>query len=60
MAPARKGRNGTKKIGGVELAWDPELDVDKPTPSKLYPVCDLISPIFDLFVGQCQSFNCLY
>ena len=48
MAGAAKARQGPRikkegkadvyRIGGVDLPWDPELDLDKPKPRPLYPV----------------------
>lgn len=49
MAPARRGGGGgggvgrnkkgdVYRIGGVDLPWDPELDLDKPQPTPLFPV----------------------
>ncbi len=37
-APARTGRGGTKKIGGVDVPGDPLLDCESHPPSKLFPV----------------------
>lgn len=38
--PRVGGRKGdVYRIGGVDVAWDPELDVDKPKPTPLFPVC---------------------
>lgn len=47
MAGAARGRQGPRikkegksdvyRIGGVDLPWDPELDLDKPKPTPLYP-----------------------
>ena len=35
----RGGRfGGSQKIGGVELSWDPDLDLDKPQPTPTFPV----------------------
>lgn len=48
MAGAGKARQGPRikkegkadvyRIGGVDLPWDPELDLDKPKPTPSYPV----------------------
>ena len=42
----RGGRfGGSQKIGGVELAWDPDLDLDKPQPTPTFPVSSItLSP----------------
>lgn len=34
----RGGRGGSQRIGGAELAWDPDLGNDKPQPTATYPV----------------------
>lgn len=39
----KEGKGDLYRIGGVDLPWDPELDLDKPKPTPLYPV--LTSPI---------------
>ena len=37
--PRQGGRKGdVYRIGGVDIAWDPELDLDKPRPTPLFPV----------------------
>ena len=39
----RGGRfSGSQKIGGVELSWDPDLDLDKPQPTPTFPVSEHI------------------
>lgn len=40
--PRRKaaGRaDGGYKIAGTILPWDPDIDLDRPTPTPLFPVC---------------------
>ena len=34
----KEGKADLYRIGGVDLPWDPELDLDKPKPTPLYPV----------------------
>ena len=36
----RGGRFGSssQKIGGLEIPWDPELDLGRPQPSPTFPV----------------------
>ena len=34
----KEGKADVYRIGGVDLPWDPELDLDKPKPTPLYPV----------------------
>lgn len=38
QAPARTGRGATKKIGGVDVPGDADLECDRYPPSELYPV----------------------
>ena len=35
----KEGKADLYRIGGVDLPWDPELDLDKPKPTPLFPVC---------------------
>ena len=46
----KEGKADVYRIGGVDLPWDPELDLDKPKPTPLYPVLDspIISPFCNL------------
>ena len=39
----KEGKGDLYRIGGVDLPWDPELDLDKPKPTPLFPV--LSTPI---------------
>ena len=41
-----RGGGGSQRIGGAELAWDPDLGNDKPQPTATYPVsqASLYSP----------------
>ena len=43
----RGGRfGGSQKIGGVELSWDPDLDLDKTQPTPTFPVSQsTLSPV---------------
>ena len=34
----KEGKGDLYRIGGVDLPWDPELDLDKPKPTPLFPV----------------------
>lgn len=36
--PGPKGTRFSQKIGGLELNWDPNLDLDKPQPTPTFPV----------------------
>lgn len=42
QAPLRTGRGATKKIGGVDVPGDADLECDRYPPSELYPVSKLI------------------
>ena len=56
MGPPARGKQGSRikkegkgdvyRIGGVDLPWDPELDLDKPKPTPLFPVTRLLNPSF--------------
>lgn len=52
MAPANKqasgrtGRGAPKKIGGVDVPGDANLECDRYPPSKLFPVSGLIDSFF--------------
>ena len=56
MGPPTRGKQGSRikkegkgdvyRIGGVDLPWDPELDLDKPKPTPLFPVTRLPNPSF--------------
>lgn len=34
----KEGKGDLYRIGGVDLPWDPELDLDKPKATPLFPV----------------------
>lgn len=34
----KEGKSDLYRIGGVDLPWDPDLDLDKPKPIPLFPV----------------------
>lgn len=36
---SQRSTNGIYKVGGLEIAYDPDLDQDKPQPEPLFPVC---------------------
>lgn len=40
-----KSRAGTKKISGVDFSWDPDLGIDTPAPSPLFPVSQIPTSI---------------
>ena len=54
MAPASKPKGGPRvkkegkgdlyRIGGVDIPYDPELELDKPKPTPLFPVSVLQAP----------------
>ena len=41
----KEGKADLYRIGGVDLPWDPELDLDKPKPHPRFPACTLHSPL---------------
>ena len=41
----KEGKADVYRIGGVDLPWDPELDLDKPKPRPLFPVINSPLPI---------------
>lgn len=40
----KEGKGDLYRIGGVDLPWDPELDLDKPKPTPLYPAFQIPKP----------------
>lgn len=44
--PQKEGQAAQYRIGGVDLPYDPDLDIEGKKPTPLFPVRPLFQPIF--------------